>query len=81
MYREFYYWVNEFFGMQFVGSKLLNKAATVMGKKHIRSVVKDPETARKLTPDYTIGCKRILISDDYFPSFNRPNVHLATDLS
>lgn len=79
MYREFYYWVNEFFGLQFVGSKFLNKAATVLGKKHIQRVVKDPETARKLTPDYTIGCKRILVSDDYFPAFNRPNVHLVTD--
>jgi cation diffusion facilitator CzcD-associated flavoprotein CzcO len=42
-------------------------------------VVKDPETARKLTPDYTIGCKRVLVSDDYFPAFNRSNVHLVTD--
>jgi len=79
LYREFYYWLNEFFGRQFVGSKFMNKAATMLGKKHINKVVKDPETARKLTPDYTIGCKRVLVSDDYLPAFNRSNVHLVTD--
>lgn len=41
--------------------------------------VRDPETRRKLTPDYTIGCKRVLISNEYYPTFNRENVDLVTD--
>ncbi len=41
--------------------------------------MKDKETARKLTPDYTLGCKRILISNKYYPTFNRENVELVTD--
>ncbi len=42
-------------------------------------VVKDPELRRKLTPTHSYGCKRPLISNDYYPTFNRPNVELVTD--
>ncbi|MFN0090181.1 MAG: flavin-containing monooxygenase [Acidimicrobiales bacterium] len=42
-------------------------------------VVKDPEVRRKLTPTHSYGCKRPLISNDYYPTFNRPNVLLITD--
>jgi cation diffusion facilitator CzcD-associated flavoprotein CzcO len=41
--------------------------------------VKDPETRRKLTPDYPFGGKRPIISNDFYPTFNRPNVHLIAD--
>ena len=34
---------------------------------------------RKLTPDYRLGCKRVLQSNTYYPTFNRPNVDLVTD--
>jgi cation diffusion facilitator CzcD-associated flavoprotein CzcO len=36
-------------------------------------------TRAKLTPDYTIGCKRILLSNDYWPTFAREDVSLVTD--
>jgi cation diffusion facilitator CzcD-associated flavoprotein CzcO len=42
-------------------------------------VVEDPETRRKLTPDTPWGCLRPLFSNDYYPTFNRPNVALVTD--
>ena len=45
----------------------------------IRRQVKDPALAKRLTPDYTIGCKRVLVSNAWFPMFNRPNVELVTD--
>ncbi|HEX5372983.1 MAG TPA: NAD(P)/FAD-dependent oxidoreductase [Aquabacterium sp.] len=48
-------------------------------KKFIAYQVKDPELRKKLTPDYTLGCKRILISNKWFPTFNRENVELVTD--
>lgn len=41
--------------------------------------VSDPVTRAKLTPDYTAGCKRRCIADDYLETFNRDNVHLVTD--
>lgn len=48
-------------------------------KAHLHSQIVDPELRRKLTPDYPIGCKRILRSDDYFPALTRENVDLITD--
>jgi cation diffusion facilitator CzcD-associated flavoprotein CzcO len=41
--------------------------------------VADPELRRKLTPDYPIGCKRVLFADDYYPALMRENVSLVTE--
>ena len=43
----------------------------------IRSIVRDPETARKLTPESVIGCKRLCVDTDYYDTFNRANVSLV----
>ncbi|WP_425409559.1 flavin-containing monooxygenase [Hyphococcus sp.] len=48
-------------------------------EKHLANQVKDPALRAKLTPDYPVGCKRILISDDYFAAIQRHNVDLVTD--
>jgi cation diffusion facilitator CzcD-associated flavoprotein CzcO len=45
----------------------------------LEAQVKDPVLRKKLTPEYTIGCKRVLISNVYYPTFSRPNVGLVTD--
>ena len=42
-------------------------------------VVRDPELRRKLRPDHPFGCKRPLISNDYYAAFNRENLELVTD--
>lgn len=55
--------------------KLL-RIAEWMGKRHLRKQVKDANVRAALTPSYAAGCKRILLSDDYYPAFNRPNVTL-----
>ncbi|GHF35522.1 cyclohexanone monooxygenase [Amycolatopsis bartoniae] len=48
----------------------------VRGK--IREIVRDPETAEKLSPrDYPLGAKRICVDTDYYATYNRPNVHLV----
>ncbi|RLP55310.1 MAG: NAD(P)/FAD-dependent oxidoreductase [Ketobacter sp.] len=46
--------------------------------KHIRNQISDPELRKKVTPDYTIGCKRILMSDEYYPALDQPNVDVIT---
>jgi cation diffusion facilitator CzcD-associated flavoprotein CzcO len=46
---------------------------------HLCDQVHDPALRAKLTPDFQLGCKRVLISDDYWASFERPNVELVTD--
>jgi cation diffusion facilitator CzcD-associated flavoprotein CzcO len=54
-------------------------AYTRIATNHLEEQVPDPALRAKLLPDYPIGCKRILISDDWFPSLLRPNVELVTD--
>lgn len=43
------------------------------------ALVEDADTRRRLTPEYSFGCKRVLLSSKYYASFNRPNVTLITD--
>jgi cation diffusion facilitator CzcD-associated flavoprotein CzcO len=45
--------------------------------RKIRGLVEDPETARLLSPDTTVGCKRLCVDSDYFATFNRANVTLV----
>lgn len=78
LYRTLLYWKNEarVFPMHY---PILIKLGELGARLHLRMGVKDPEVRKKLTPDYTIGCKRILISNQYYPAFNRDNVELNTD--
>lgn len=46
---------------------------------HLEAQISDPALRAKLTPNYTLGCKRPVISDDYLPTFTRPNVTLVTE--
>ena len=78
LHRARLYWTNEarVWPMSYPKvAGLLQKAATFF----LHSQVKDPVLRQKLTPDYTIGCKRVLISNKYYPTFTRPNVELITD--
>ncbi|NRQ48901.1 flavin-containing monooxygenase [Aeromicrobium stalagmiti] len=59
-------------------AKVLNRGVEKLALRHLRRQVHDPETRRKLTPDYSFGCKRPTFSNTYFPTFNRPNVRLET---
>jgi len=47
-------------------------------RKHLQKQVKDEALRAKLTPSYTVGCKRLLISNDWYPALQRPNVALIT---
>jgi cation diffusion facilitator CzcD-associated flavoprotein CzcO len=49
------------------------------GLDFLAEQVSDPELRAKLTPDYPVGCKRILITDDYLPALCRDNVEVVTD--
>ncbi|MGH3900543.1 MAG: flavin-containing monooxygenase [Pseudonocardiaceae bacterium] len=60
-----------------VNPRLL-KLFELIARAHLRRQIADPALRAKLTPDYTIGCKRILLSNDYLPALTRPNVDLVT---
>ncbi|MCK8494436.1 NAD(P)/FAD-dependent oxidoreductase [Spirosoma sp. RP8] len=78
-YRSLIYWLNELRGMSFLGNETFNWIGTKQALKHLKKSIRDPELRRKVTPDYKLGCKRVLISDDYYPALTRPNVEVVTD--
>ncbi|MFZ5724191.1 MAG: flavin-containing monooxygenase [Pseudomonadota bacterium] len=68
----------EVFGLGFRNPGLLKQAQRV-AVSHLHRQVRDPELRAKLTPDYVLGCKRVLLSNDYYPALTQPNVDvLAT---
>ena len=55
------------------------KVVERIARKHIERQISDPELRAKVTPDYTIGCKRILPSNRWYRALGKPNVELVTD--
>lgn len=54
-----------------------NDVAADFVRDKLAEIVEDPETARKLTPEQVIGCKRLCVDTGYWATFNRPNVNLV----
>jgi cation diffusion facilitator CzcD-associated flavoprotein CzcO len=78
LYRDAIYWLLEARAIGFNGNPALMKLASRVAKAHMHKAVKDPELRRKLTPDYVMGCKRVLIANDYYPALTQDNVEVAT---
>jgi cation diffusion facilitator CzcD-associated flavoprotein CzcO len=57
----------------------LMKKMNKMAKDHLKKSVKDKAFRARVTPDYIMGCKRVLFSDTYYPAIQQPNVDLVTD--
>lgn len=79
LHRGWIYWTHELRVMGIVLHPGLMKIFQKIGERHIKKQVRDPALRAKVTPDYTIGCKRILISNDWYPAISRSNVSLVTD--
>ncbi len=78
LYRYLIYWQMELaHGVLHKGS-WLGKGAERFCKWHINKYLKDPELQAQMLPDYPIGCKRILISNNYYPTFAQVNVDMVT---
>jgi len=77
--RSMVYWSHELMVLGLVHKPARLKLAEGLAKRHMRSQVPDPELRRRLTPDYRIGCKRILPSNLFYPAIQEPNVELVTE--
>ena len=77
--RDAIYLAMEARALGFTISPTLMAPLEKMAVRHLERQVTDPALRARLTPDYTIGCKRILLSSDYYPALQRPNVNLVTD--
>jgi cation diffusion facilitator CzcD-associated flavoprotein CzcO len=60
----------------FVKDPRLMRVVEGLARRHMRRQISDPELLAKVTPSYTIGCKRILPSNDWYPALSQPNVEL-----
>lgn len=76
--RRELFWANEARFPQRRGIEAFIDRVTGIALGHLEDQVPDPELREKLTPDYAIGCKRILISNKYFPTYLQDNVTLET---
>jgi len=59
-----------------LGHKRMGQFENVV-KRFIKRTVNDPATQEALVPDTHYGCKRGLVSDDFYPALNRDNVELV----
>ena len=76
--RQRIYWTRELMALGFVVEPKIMKLAERYSRGFLRKSVADPELRDKLTPRYTMGCKRVLPTNDYLPALQRPNVELVT---
>ncbi|NLS10706.1 NAD(P)/FAD-dependent oxidoreductase [Nesterenkonia sp. MY13] len=75
--REFLFWSNEmrFLQRMLVPSYLQEVESIAAG--HRERQIDDPQLLQRVTPDYTIGCKRILLSNTWYPALQKENVELV----
>jgi cation diffusion facilitator CzcD-associated flavoprotein CzcO len=77
-YRAAVYWLNESFAVGFNGNPGLLRLVERLGRRYLARVVTDPELRAKVTPNYTLGCKRVLMSNTYYQALDRPNADVVT---
>lgn len=78
LYRALIYWLNEVRAIAFQRPDIIRQSER-QALAHLHAQIADPALRAQLTPSYTIGCKRVLISNDFYPALIRPNVALITD--
>ena len=78
--RQRLFWQREMVAFAgFTRVSKLTETGEKVGRHHLRKAVKDKALREALTPRYRLGCKRVLLSDDYYPALARPNVSVVTD--
>lgn len=78
-YRWRLYWTHELMAFGFTGNTWIMKLVTKVAKLFLNRSVKDETLRKKITPNYIIGCKRVLLSNEYYPALQLPSVAVITD--
>jgi cation diffusion facilitator CzcD-associated flavoprotein CzcO len=77
--RGVMYWIREAFVLSFtyrLPTRFINEELV---KYNLRRQVKDKELRKKLTPSFELGCKRVLVTNDWYPALQQPNVKVVTN--
>lgn len=77
--RTAVYWGRELLVLPMAKFPRLLARAEQGARQHLADKVPDTELRDRLTPTFTLGCKRVLLSNDYLPALGQPNVRLVTD--
>jgi cation diffusion facilitator CzcD-associated flavoprotein CzcO len=77
--RSAIFWRRELYALGMIVDPRIMRLGQKLALRNLHRGIKDPELRRRLTPDYVMGCKRILLSNDYYPALARTNVELVTD--
>ncbi|HXJ62597.1 MAG TPA: NAD(P)/FAD-dependent oxidoreductase [Actinomycetota bacterium] len=77
--RSGIYWWRESWILGFERYDWIMAAGERYARWVLRRRVPDPALRAKLTPSYRLGCKRVLLANDYYPALGRPNVEVVTD--
>ncbi|MFP1683857.1 flavin-containing monooxygenase [Alloalcanivorax sp. C16-1] len=76
--REALFWTHETMAMAVIWNSPLTRLAERLARRHLHRQVADDWMRRQLTPDFRIGCKRVLVSNDYYPALQKDNAQLIT---
>lgn len=80
LFRTLLFWLYEIRVWGFLGKvQALRQRGEKMALDHIAAQISDPELRARVTPNYQFGCKRVLISNDFYPALQRTNVEFVTD--
>jgi cation diffusion facilitator CzcD-associated flavoprotein CzcO len=79
VFRQLIFWRQEFRVLGFLGNRFVRGKATEIAKHNLEKNISDPKLRAALTPNYELGCKRVLVSDDFYPTLTRPNLELVID--
>ncbi len=78
LHRWRIYVQQELSGLAFLGHDRITRQVVQMGTDHIAEAIDDPALRSAVTPTYSPGCKRILLSNEWYPTLTRPDVDLVT---
>ena len=77
--RKLVYWLHEARAIGFTVQPKLLERVERMARRHLERQIPEPALRAKVEPQYRMGCKRVLLSNDYYPALRRPNVEVVTD--
>lgn len=77
-HRKLLYWFRELVGLGF-RRPVFHKPGEFIARWHLARQIRDRQLRKKLTPNYRMGCKRVIVSSQYYPAFTATNVDLITE--
>lgn len=76
--RAAIYWARECFFLGFKRAPRILRMGQRLATRELRAQVADRALRAKITPSYAMGCKRVLLSNDYYPALTQPNVDVVS---